>query len=155
VISRPLKRTLPVSEFITGFYSNALEAGEILKAIILPRPRRNHHAVYLKYISRSSEDRPCVGIAVAAQRRDSRLKRLRVVVGAVASTPQLFPDIIATLENGDLTDAQITECAEAYASRITPMEDQRGSGWYRRRMVVVHIRGGWTATRDALGAMIR
>ena len=50
-----------------------------------PQPER---ATYRKFRSRSSEDRPCA--AVAAVRGGDGL---RVVVGAVAETPQDFPDL--------------------------------------------------------------
>ena len=53
-------------------------------------PPQPEAAVYRKFRSRSSEDRPCVAVAAV---RDG--DALRVVVGAVAETPQHFPDVCA------------------------------------------------------------
>ena len=66
-------------------------------------------------------------MAVAAARGD----RLRVVVGAVAGTPQDFPD---------LCEGEPAEVAAGYAERITPMGDARGSAEYRRRVIASEVR---------------
>ena len=88
-----------------------------------PQPER---ATYRKFRSRSAEDRPCV--AVAAARGDDGL---RVVVGAVAGTPQDFPE---------LCDGEPAEVAAGYAERIAPMSDARGSAEYRRRVIAAEVR---------------
>ncbi len=73
-----------VEELILGYYETCIEPDELLVEVrVPPQPER---AVYRKFRSRSSEDRPCV--AVAAAREDGGL---RVVVGAVAETPQQLP----------------------------------------------------------------
>ena len=69
-----------------------------------PQPER---ATYRKFRSRSSEDRPCAAVAAV------RGERLRVVVGAVAETPQDFPD---------LCDGPPEEVAARYAERIEPLQ---------------------------------
>jgi CO/xanthine dehydrogenase FAD-binding subunit len=51
--------------------------------------RRRKPRTYLKFISRSSEDRPCVGMAVVLESEsDGTCKDLRLVAGAVAEIPQ-------------------------------------------------------------------
>ena len=97
-----------------------------------PQPGR---AVYRKFRSRSAEDRPCV--AVAAARGDGGL---RVVVGAVAETPQSFPDVCALADGAPLDAALATEIGRRYAERIEPIADARGSAAYRRRVVAVEVR---------------
>jgi carbon-monoxide dehydrogenase medium subunit len=67
-------------------------------------------------------------VAVAAVRRDDGL---RVVVGAVAEKPQEFPDACGG-SPGDI--------GAAYAQRIAPMSDARGSAAYRKRVIAVEVR---------------
>jgi len=82
------EREIPVEELILGYYETSLRPDELL--VELRVPQNVERAVYRKFRSRSSEDRPCV--AVAAARVEGKL---RVVVGAVAERPQYFPDICA------------------------------------------------------------
>lgn len=133
-------RLIPSGQFITGFYENALHHDEVLREIRLPKPRADRRTTYVKYISRSSEDRPCVGVAAAARVRRDKVHALRVVVGAVAGTPQRCPEAALLLRGRSPTTAAIAECARAHAESIEAMDDQRGSRWYRRRMIEVNVR---------------
>lgn len=117
-------RSLGVGELILGHYRTAIEPDELLVEVrVPPQPER---ATYRKFRSRSAEDRPCVSVA-AVNGRDG----LRVVVGAVAGTPQDFPE---------LCDGGPAEVAAAYAQRIEPMSDARGSAAYRRRVIAAEVR---------------
>src|SRR6266576_2118889 len=80
------EREIPVEELITGYYETSLRPNELLVEVRIPPGLER--AVYRKFRSRSSEDRPCVAVA-AAQTNG----KLRVVVGAVAKRPQYFPEI--------------------------------------------------------------
>ena len=64
---------------------------------------------------------------------------LRVVVGAVAETPQDFPDVCA-LADGGARRALATRSAAATPSGIEPIGDARGSAAYRRRVIAVEVR---------------
>jgi aerobic carbon-monoxide dehydrogenase medium subunit len=137
-------RTVLVADLITGFYSTSLEPGEIVTAIRIPR-RPGQRSTYLKYRSRSSEDRPCVGVAATLTADEGeRVTRCSVVVGAAGPRPQRFPDVTDSLLGGPATAGDIAEVAAQYAARVEAMEDQRGSSWYRRRMVEVHVRRALT-----------
>jgi carbon-monoxide dehydrogenase medium subunit len=74
-------------------------------------------------------------VAVAAARTGGAL---RVVVGACAEVPQHYPDICA--DGGDLSGSAAAEIAAAYAERLQPLSDSRGSAEYRRRVVAVEVR---------------
>ena len=117
------EREVTVGELVLGYYETCIEPDELLVEVrVPPEPAR---ATYRKFRSRSSEDRPCA--AVAAVRGD----RLRVVVGAVAETPQDFPD---------LCDGEPDAVAAGYAERIQPLSDARGSASYRRRVIAAEVR---------------
>jgi carbon-monoxide dehydrogenase medium subunit len=117
------EREIPIEELITGYYETSLEADELIVAVRVPRAERS---VYRKFRSRSHEDRPCVSVAAAANGGARR-----VVVGAVASRPQLFPE---------LCGGSAAEVGDAYADAIEPISDVRGSAAYRRRVIAVEIR---------------
>ena len=133
-------RSEPVEDFILGFYTTTLGPGELVTGVHVPVvPGRR--SIYLKYRSRSEEDRPCVGVAAALDLGpDGIVRGCEVAVGAAAARPQRFADITAALVGRPLDAGAIDGVARAYAERIDPMDDQRGSAWYRRRMIAVHVR---------------
>ena len=124
--SRGGERSVEVADLIRGHYQTCIADDELLVEVrVPPAPER---AVYRKFRSRSSEDRPCV--AVAAMRGDAGL---RVVVGAVAGRPQELPEVCAR-------GGEPAEIARRYAEEIEPMSDARGSAAYRRRVIAVEVR---------------
>jgi aerobic carbon-monoxide dehydrogenase medium subunit len=132
VRSRDGEREIPLEELITGHYETSLRDDELIVGVHVPREGRS---TYRKFRSRSHEDRPCVGVAAAL-----RGGSLRVVVGAVASRPQWFPEICG-LANGEELDAALgSEIAERYAQAVDPLADVRGSADYRRRVIRVEVR---------------
>ncbi|MGH3665094.1 MAG: FAD binding domain-containing protein [Egibacteraceae bacterium] len=133
-------RTVPAAAFITGFYSTALDDDEILEDITVPLADGDRRATYLKYVTRSSEDRPCVGVAARADFDGDRVRELEVVVGAVAATPQRLPEVLDAAAGQRLEATTIRDISRRYAESIEPMSDARGSSWYRRRMIDVFVR---------------
>lgn len=125
------ERQLSVDELILGHYQTAIEPDELLVRVELPPPVR---AAYLKFRSRSSEDRPCVGVAVA------RGSGLRVVVGAVADRPQILPEVCALADGQELSAGLREEIAARYGEGIEALDDLRGSARYRRRVTRVLVR---------------
>lgn len=141
-------RHVAVVDVIAGFYSTSLEDGEIITGIRIPR-RPGQRSTYLKYRSRSTEDRPCVGVAATVATDDAgTVQRCSVVIGAAGPRPQRFTDVTDALVGQQLSLAAIADVAAQYGARIEAMEDQRGSVWYRRRMVEVHVRRALSGLTD-------
>src|SRR6266566_5256724 len=127
------EREIPIEELITGYYETSLRPDELLTEVRIPE--QVERAVYRKFRSRSSEDRPCVAVA-AAQLNG----KLRVVVGAVAERPQYFPDICSLAYGHQLSRELATEIGHRYAESNHPISDARGSAEYRRRVIAVEVR---------------
>jgi carbon-monoxide dehydrogenase medium subunit len=127
------ERELPLEDFILGYYETALAPDELLLEVRVPA--RYNKAVYRKYRSRSTEDRPCVAVAAASDG-----ETVRVVVGAVTGRPQHFPDICALAAGRSIESALAREIGDEYAARIDPIDDVRGSSAYRKRVIAVEVR---------------
>ena len=148
-------REIPAREFFVAFYETALEPAEIVTGVRVPLPPPGSRAVYEKFVTRSSEDRPCVGVAAVVRLgADRTVEDLRVAVGAAAETPQRFPEIEAEAHGRRLDDALTRRVADRYAEPIDTLDDMRGSAWYRTEMVRVWVRRAidHAAGRDADGA---
>jgi aerobic carbon-monoxide dehydrogenase medium subunit len=135
------EREIPLGNFFKGFYETTLTPDEILTELIVPDPAPGSHSTYLKYISRSSEDRPCVGMAVVVKNEpDGSCQELRLVAGAVSEIPQEIESAEAMARGKQWTDSLIEEIAGAYSAGIEPLSDLRGSAWYRKQIIRVMAR---------------
>jgi carbon-monoxide dehydrogenase medium subunit len=133
-------RTVPMAEFVTGLYETVLAPDEIVTGVVVPEWGPDVRGAYIKFVTRSSEDRPCVAVAAVMKRRGTVCEDLRVAVGAVAATPQRVPEIEA-LGRGERVGAGLArEVARRYAEAIDPIDDLRGSAWYRKRVIEVLVR---------------
>ncbi|MEA2622472.1 MAG: hypothetical protein QOH61_1382 [Chloroflexota bacterium] len=147
-------RSIPMADFTLSFYTTVLEPNEIVTAVRVPVPQPGTHAVYHKFVTRSSEDRPCVGaIAVVRLGPDGRTAEdVRVAVGAASETPQRFTDLEQIAVGTELGDATLREIADGYAERMDMLDDMRGSAWYRDQMVRVWVRRALQDARSAAHA---
>ena len=132
-------RTIPVADFFTGFYETALTAGEIVTGVSVPIPPAGARAVYHKYVTRSSEDRPCVGVAAVAHLDGATCIDLRVAVGAATETPQRLASAEVLARGQRLTEDVARAIANRYADTLDTLADLRGSAWYRAEMIRVWV----------------
>ena len=134
-------REVPVAELITDFYETSLAPDELVSEVLVPLPAAGMKSVYLKYITRSSEDRPCVG-ATGTVRLGSEgtIEELRAAVGGIAGKPLRLPDVEAQARGQAPTEELFRTIAEQYAAAADPVDDVRGSAGYRKRMVGVFVR---------------
>jgi carbon-monoxide dehydrogenase medium subunit len=151
VVGAAGSRTIAIGDFILGFFETALEPGELVTGVRVPILPAGAGAAYEKFTTRSSEDRPCLGVAaiVRLDQATSACSDVRVAVGAAAETPQRFPEIEGAAQGRELDDRLATEIAERYAERIDPISDMRGTSWYRTEMIKVWVRRAILSARDA------
>ena len=132
-------RTVKLADFLVGSYETGLERDEILTALRVPAPPANAKATYLKFTTRSSEDRPCAGIAAWVRRSNGKVEEARVVVGAVSPAPVLLTQNDFGSANHLSADA-IAEIACKAAAAVDPIDDLRGPADYKRHLVNVLVR---------------
>jgi aerobic carbon-monoxide dehydrogenase medium subunit len=133
-------RFVPIEEFYLGFYTTILESNELITELVIPMGNHNTKMNYLKFKTRSSEDRPCVGISSVADIEEGVCTNLRVVVGAACENPIHLPQF-EMLAEGKLLSAEIIEkISNGYADTIDTIDDLRGTAWYRTQMIRTHIK---------------
>lgn len=134
-------RECAVTDLVRDFYETTLAPDELVTEIIIPVPPRGTHGSYLKFVTRSTEDRPCVGVAALAHVDDAgRLARVRVAVGGVAGQPLWLENAAADAVGQHPSDELFQEIGRRYAASAEPVADARGSAAYRRRMIGVFVR---------------
>lgn len=132
-------RTVPVGDFLVDYFATDLAPHEVVTGVRVPLAPAGTVTSYLKFNSRSAEDRPCVVVAASAVLSGQEAHSLDVVVGAIGPTPQRWPDVLATAAGGRLEEAA-GAVADGYAAACDPLDDIRGSAWYRRELVRTLVR---------------
>jgi carbon-monoxide dehydrogenase medium subunit len=139
------EREIPAADFFLGFFTTALEPGELLVELRFPRPRP-HSA--LQEFARRLGDFAIVAAAVAVDIDGDRLADARVVVGGVDEVP-LRVDAAEQALNGATADmAAFTEAGRAAAAAVEPSSDVHGSAEYRKELTAVLVR---RALAEAVG----
>ena len=133
-------RRIAAADFFRGFYETALEADEIVTAVRVPVPQPGLRGVYEKFVTRSSEDRPCVGVMALVRMQGANCADLRVALGAATETPRRYADLEARGVGTVLDAGVVGEIAAGYAARTDPLDDMRGSSWYRKAVIEVWVR---------------
>jgi carbon-monoxide dehydrogenase medium subunit len=131
-------RNVKLRDFLLGSYETSLERDEILSALLVPPAPANVKGTYVKFTTRSSEDRPCAGVAAWVRRDNGNAVEARVVVGAVSPVPVVLSEQFPLGQN--LNADAIAEIARKAAAAVDPIDDLRGPADYKRQLVQVLVR---------------
>jgi len=145
LVSNQGQRDLSLSDFFKGPGESVLKSGEIMHSIFLPQPSGN--MIYSKHAPRKFMDLAVVGVAVRLAKKNGKINEARVALGAVGPVPFRAEKTEALLAGQALTTELMLEAGEMAAGECVPIDDIRGSAWYRKRMVKVHVRRNLEALR--------
>jgi carbon-monoxide dehydrogenase medium subunit len=149
IASRGAERELPVAELISGYYETTLASGELIVRVRVPKQFARFSA-YRKITTRSADDWPALGVAVALDRDGPVLREARIAVSAAFDRPLRLSAAESVLRGASIDDeAVLIHAGDAAADEARPIADERGSAAYKRELIRVHVR---RALRDALDA---
>ena len=131
-------RRIGAREFYQGTYLTALEIGEVLTAVRIPRPAAGHGWAYEK-LKRKVGDYATAAAAVILTMKGGKVERCSIGLTNVADTP-LWAEEAAKILTGSPLDAPTIKKAVAAAEAITsPASDARGPALYRTKMAGVML----------------
>lgn len=143
------ERELAVEDFLVGVGKNALDSGEFLLGLKIPKPGARTGDAYLRFIPRTEMDIAVAGCGVRLDLDDNGVcTSARVGIGAVAPTALLVPAAADALVGSKLDDAALTAAGEACTAAASPISDKRGTAEYRRKVVAVLCRRAAAIARD-------
>ncbi len=128
-------RTFEVEEFLTGVPAIRLDPTELIERIVVPKLDRNRRGMYLKFSWRPGHAHALVNVAVVLGFDGSRVSEARIALGGVAATVVRAYAAEAFLIGTHLDRAACAAAASLAASFLTPADDERASGAYRRSIV--------------------
>ena len=127
------ERRLPIEEFPIAPGKTALQAGELLLAVWLPRPDPRTADAYQRLIPRTEMDIAVASVAVSVTLDTSGVcTAARVALGAAAPTARLVPDAGRALVGSALDAAALEAAGAAVTAAARPIDDKRGSAEYRK-----------------------
>jgi carbon-monoxide dehydrogenase medium subunit len=128
------KRRLALEEFFLSPGKMALERGELLVGVEIPRPQAGTGSAFLK-VSRVAADIAKANAAAVLVRDGDRIAACRLAYGSVAPTPVRAPKAEALL-SGQAFDADlVAKVASSATEEVVPIDDVRSTAWYRRQVV--------------------
>ena len=140
VVGQMGRRVVPLESFYRGPYETGLDRddGEVVAGIDVPAPRERTGGCHMKFTVGPSENKPVANVSVLLELDATGLcADARVVLGAVGPVPLVAERAGALLRGETLDDARVAEAARVASEEADPIEDLRGSEWYKRRIVKV------------------
>lgn len=130
-------RTVPIDEFFFGFYSTAVQQGEILTEIKIPVPAKGSGGAYNK-MERKVGDYATAGVAVQLTLDGSgTCTYIGIGLTNVNPTPLRASRSEDVLRGKKITDALIEQAANMASEDCSPSEDLRGGEEFKRHIVKV------------------
>jgi carbon-monoxide dehydrogenase medium subunit len=132
------ERTLPLEELYAGYLETTLRHGELIAQLTIPMLGARR-ATYLKCTTRSADDWPALGVAVALDADGAVIREARVVIGAATDTPARLANTEKALRGARADDGVLRRAGEAAAAEAAVIGDQHGTAAYKRELVRVYV----------------
>ncbi len=132
------KRTIPMADFVSGPFQNALAHDEIAVEAVIPAPKGTPGGGYLK-LERRVGDFATVGVAVAIETSGGTVTRAGIALTGVGGSTISATEAGEALVGGPLTADSIARAADLAAGAARPRTDHRGSAEYKRHMVATFV----------------
>jgi CO/xanthine dehydrogenase FAD-binding subunit len=125
------QRSVALADFVLGNRKTALRPGELLTAVLVPKPA---HAARSQFLKLGAREYLVVSIAMAAatlEIESGRVRAARLAIGACSPVAQRLPLAEAALV-GKACDATLGEHVRAeHLTPLSPIDDVRASREYR------------------------
>ena len=142
------ERRLPLDQFFKGPGANALDAGEILTAILVPAPESGSGVSYQHISARGKVDISAVCVGSMVRVEGDICREVRIFLGAVAPVPMRAVKAEAVALGHHLTEEISKTAGIAASEESQPITDVRSSADYRKKMAAVLTRRALAEARD-------
>jgi carbon-monoxide dehydrogenase medium subunit len=133
------RRTVPAAEFFVDYLTTALEEGELLVEIRVPKLHGTWGMHYEKF-NRVAQAWSIVAVAAAVRREDGRIAEARIGLTNMGPTPLRASAVEAALVGVEATPEAVAAAAERAAEGTSPSSDLNAQADYRRHLATVLTR---------------
>lgn len=136
VVSASGERILAIGDFIVDPFATALEPGEIVREIRVPKEAAGTKAKYVK-MAQPASGFAIVGIAVRVRKAGSNIEFVRVGVTGAAPTAYRAQAVEARLTGTPGSDADVQAAAALAAEGVEISADLNASSEFRKHLTTV------------------
>jgi xanthine dehydrogenase YagS FAD-binding subunit len=145
------KRTIAFADFHklpgeTPHIENALETGELVTYVVLPKPVEGAKSTYLKLRDRASYEFALASAAIVARVEGGHIRYIRVAMGGVGTKPWRSHEAEAALMGKAANAATFKAAADAALAKAKPQKDNAFKVELAKRCLVRSLK---TATATA------
>ncbi|WP_222264647.1 FAD binding domain-containing protein [Modestobacter marinus] len=133
------RRTVPATEFFVDYLTTALEEGELLVEVRLPKLGEDWGVRYEKF-NRVAQAWSIVAVAAAVRREGGRIAEARIGLTNMGSTPLRARATEAALVGVDVSMETVTAAAAQAAEGTNPSSDLNAQADYRQHLAQVLTR---------------
>ncbi len=137
-------RTIPATDFFVGFFSTALEEGEIITEIQVPIPAAGTKMTYQKFMQPASRF-AIVGCAAMAKVENGVVSDITVAFTGVSDGPFRDGNVEAAISGKAATAENIASAAAQAASDVSLNADHYADEDYRQHLARVYAKRALTA----------
>lgn len=133
------RRTIPIAAFIGGFMSPAIESGELVVSLDVPRWPAGHGYAFLEHARRHGDFALAAAACLMALDGNGRVARVALGVGGIGPVPVRLP-AAETLLRGSTAEAAVVERAARCCAELEALSDVHGHAAYRRGVAAALVR---------------
>jgi len=160
------EKILPLEEFFKAPGETALNPGEIVTELVIPKLLPNTGSAYWKLQRRQALDLPILGVSVllsldkntvscsdmlcttspissilhTMEKDELVCKEVRIALGVAAPTPIRAINSEKLLRGKRVSDELLDRVSDAVLEEAKPRDSIRGEAWYRRNMIKVLVK---------------
>ena len=136
------ERAIAIDDYFVGYRQTALAADEVVARVDIPAPKPGTRLGAYKVSRRREMDisavSGCFAVEVDAA---GHVVTARLAFGGMAATTSRARNLEAALVGRPLTEAGIEPVLSVIDGDFQPLDDHRGSAWYRRTVSANLVRG--------------
>jgi len=132
------ERRMALSDFFVDMYATALEPGDLLLEVEIPRLPAGMKSVYQRL---HRYQRPTLGVAVGASMSNGVIEEARLAVGCVGPKAERLTELEPKISGAKLSDAKriLSEEIKYLRDLLRPVDDLLGSAAYKLYMTGVML----------------
>ena len=131
-------REIALGDLYEGYYETSLASNELITRLTVPA-QAGVRAAYLKVTTRSADDWPALGVAVALTGAGEAVDTATIVVSAATEKPTRLTGAESALAGATLDDAVLRRAGDAAADEAELISDPQGSAAYKRELLRVTV----------------
>jgi CO/xanthine dehydrogenase FAD-binding subunit len=132
------ERRVAAEQFFRGYFTTAIEPGEVLTKTLWPLPASNEGIAFKEYRRRHGDFALLAAACTLKIGSDREVQQVRLGLGGLADTP-LHVDEVGELVGEHWAEERASRVSEAVVNRLYFTDDYQASYAYRRKLASVLI----------------